>query len=193
MTATPRRAQSSSGDGAGFVRRGSIFSCSGLPQGGDEALAWGAGLGSSSAGPAGVPTPVLICLGLEPARWPLPLPSSLSEGSPCQACMPCSHSWSVREAQGGARWAGLGWACLSHFKSQFPGCDFRCVCDFRVLVLNPSFPLGKMGLVESRVRDQNSSVAKSCPTLCDPMDCSTLGFPVLHYLPVCSNSCPLSQ
>ena len=27
------------------------------------------------------------------------------------------------------------------------------------------------------------SVAKLCPTLCDPMDCSTPGFPVLHYLP----------
>ena len=25
------------------------------------------------------------------------------------------------------------------------------------------------------------------------MDCSMPGFPVLHYLPVCSNSCPLSQ
>ena len=28
-----------------------------------------------------------------------------------------------------------------------------------------------------------SSVAQSCPTLCDPMDCSTLGFPVHHNLP----------
>ena len=27
-----------------------------------------------------------------------------------------------------------------------------------------------------------SSVAQSCPTLCDPMDCSTPGFPVLHQL-----------
>ena len=27
------------------------------------------------------------------------------------------------------------------------------------------------------------SVAKSCPTLCSPMDCSTPGFSVLHYLP----------
>ena len=27
------------------------------------------------------------------------------------------------------------------------------------------------------------SLAKSCPTLCDPMDCSAPGFPVLHYLP----------
>ena len=37
-------------------------------------------------------------------------------------------------------------------------------------------------------RGQNSkmsccSVTQSCPTLCDPMDYSTPGFPVLHYLP----------
>ena len=36
------------------------------------------------------------------------------------------------------------------------------------------------------------SVTQSCPTLCDPVDRSTPGFPVLHYLPVCSNSCPSS-
>ena len=29
---------------------------------------------------------------------------------------------------------------------------------------------------------QFSSVAHSCPTLCDPMDCSTSGFPVHHQL-----------
>ena len=27
------------------------------------------------------------------------------------------------------------------------------------------------------------SIAKSCPTHCNPMDCSTSGFLVLHYLP----------
>ena len=27
------------------------------------------------------------------------------------------------------------------------------------------------------------SAAKSCPTLCDPMNCSTPDFPALHYLP----------
>ena len=27
------------------------------------------------------------------------------------------------------------------------------------------------------------SVAQSCPTLCNPMDCSTPGFPVLYHLP----------
>ena len=26
-------------------------------------------------------------------------------------------------------------------------------------------------------------VTKTCPTLCDPMDCSAPGFPVLHHLP----------
>ena len=30
---------------------------------------------------------------------------------------------------------------------------------------------------------QFSSVAQSCLTLCDPMDCSTPGFPVYHQLP----------
>ena len=30
---------------------------------------------------------------------------------------------------------------------------------------------------------QYSSVTQSCPTLCDPMDCSTPGFPVHHQLP----------
>ena len=28
-----------------------------------------------------------------------------------------------------------------------------------------------------------SSVTQSCPTFCDPMDCSTPGFPVHHQLP----------
>ena len=30
---------------------------------------------------------------------------------------------------------------------------------------------------------QFSSVTQSCPTLCDPMDCSTPGFPVHHQFP----------
>ena len=35
-----------------------------------------------------------------------------------------------------------------------------------------------------------SSVAQSCLTLCDPMNCSTPGLPVHHQL---LDSCPLSQ
>ena len=30
---------------------------------------------------------------------------------------------------------------------------------------------------------QFSSVAQSCPTLCDPMNCSTPGLPIHHHLP----------
>ena len=37
------------------------------------------------------------------------------------------------------------------------------------------------------------SIAKGCLTLCDPIDCSTPGFPAFKLSPkVCSNSCPLS-
>ena len=34
-----------------------------------------------------------------------------------------------------------------------------------------------------RYAEQFSSVTQSCLTLCDPMDCSMPGFPVLHQLP----------
>ena len=38
-------------------------------------------------------------------------------------------------------------------------------------------------LPDLRLSVQFSSVAQSCPTLCDPMDCSTPGLPVHHQLP----------
>ena len=38
---------------------------------------------------------------------------------------------------------------------------------------------------------QLSSVTQSCPTLCDPMNCSTPGLPVHHQLPE-STPCPSS-
>ena len=34
-----------------------------------------------------------------------------------------------------------------------------------------------------QVKAYHCSITQSCPTLCNPMDCSTLGFPALHYLP----------
>ena len=36
-------------------------------------------------------------------------------------------------------------------------------------------------------------VTQSCLILCNPMNCSTPGFPVLHSLIICWNSCSLSQ
>ena len=32
------------------------------------------------------------------------------------------------------------------------------------------------------------SVAQSCPALCNPVDCSMPGFPILHYLPECAQT-----
>ena len=50
-----------------------------------------------------------------------------------------------------------------------------------------------LSLFKSCMFSSCCSVAQSCPTLCNPMDCSTSGFPVLHHLPEpCSNSWPLS-
>ena len=40
-----------------------------------------------------------------------------------------------------------------------------------------------VGLAIIMLRFQLSSVTQSCATLCDPMDCSTPGFPVHHQLP----------
>ena len=47
--------------------------------------------------------------------------------------------------------------------------------------------VGRVGftlrLLSLASRLQFSSVTQSCLTLCDPMDCSTLGLPVHHQLP----------
>ena len=41
--------------------------------------------------------------------------------------------------------------------------------------------LNKILILQKSV--QYSSVTQSCPTLCNPMDCSMPGFPVHHQLP----------
>ena len=49
----------------------------------------------------------------------------------------------------------------------------------------PYNPICKFCIVLTTIRYFSiccCSVTKSCPTLCDPMNCSTPGFPVLHYL-----------
>ena len=42
---------------------------------------------------------------------------------------------------------------------------------------------GKMGMAILVEKAQFSSVTQSCPNLCNPMDCSSPGFPVHHQLP----------
>ena len=46
------------------------------------------------------------------------------------------------------------------------------------------FPVSISFKYEGEIKSfQFSSVAQSCPTLCNPMDCSTPGLPIYHQLP----------
>ena len=49
--------------------------------------------------------------------------------------------------------------------------------------MSTRFPVYGAFVSTSRRKVRISSVAQSCPTLCDPMDCSKPGFPVHHELP----------
>ena len=59
--------------------------------------------------------------------------------------------------------------------------DFLSIFLFLIL-LSEKVKVGQIVVIQS---------LKSCLTLFDAIDCSTPGFTVLHYLQVCSNSCPL--
>ena len=55
--------------------------------------------------------------------------------------------------------------------------------DLPDLGIKPGSPPLQAGSLPSELSVHFSSVAQSCPTLCDPMDCSTPGLPVHHQLP----------
>ena len=90
--------------------------------------------------------------------WILSLPPFLGY---CEKCC-CEHgSWALSQL-------------LLHFLwiyFQKRGAALYCGSIFNFLVTSTT------------VFSSCSSVTKSCPTLCDPRDCSTPGFPVLHNLP----------
>ena len=76
--------------------------------------------------------------------------------------------------------------------SDFPGKNIEMGCHF--LLQESSRPwdrtwvfcvscIGRWILYHCATSVQFSSLAQSCPTLCDPMDCSMLGVPVCHQLP----------
>ena len=65
------------------------------------------------------------------------------------------------------------------------GVTLQLLSQIKIIII----PSNEVGGV--RVRDQLtqfSSVAQSCPTLCDPMDCSKPGFPVHHQLKLMSSA-----
>ena len=69
---------------------------------------------------------------------------------------------------------------------EWVGCHALLQGIFLTQLLNPHllcllhWQVGSLPLVPS---GNTISLAQSCPTLCDPMDCSTPGFPVHHQLP----------
>ena len=71
--------------------------------------------------------------------------------------------------------------CFSHIRKYSQ--QFSLITD--KLIKWIKFIFGFLGLRQSqklRFIDVCCSVAKSSPTLCNPMDCNMLGFPVLRYL-----------
>ena len=73
---------------------------------------------------------------------------------------------------------GLGSFHLSFLLIRFEG-------HIQLYLYNLSFKMKSIFFQRAKFRNYCCccSVAKSCPTLCDPKDYSTPGFPVLHYLP----------
>ena len=93
------------------------------------------------------------------------------------------YHWTTREV--------LGWHLNSNMNSkassinlinsvQVPDGAFSPQTWYSFLLFN-SFLTNSSGTI--LLGHQFSSVAQSCPTLCDPMDCSTPGLPVHHQLP----------
>ena len=116
-------------------------------------------------------------------QTPLPKPASPRSLLPVQACPGGgrglqelgSSEDSVHRAWAG--W-GLGWPGNEQGPGMTPAgmgeWDFMQTGGFQVL-----FSYVFVACTAS----ENVGGAQSCPTLCDPMDCSTPGFPVLHHLP----------
>ena len=74
-----------------------------------------------------------------------------------------------------------------------PCCYLECGCNSRSDNVHPSqdsFEVGNHMLEMAKQKQSQFSAilvlnsgAQSCPTLCDPMDCSTPGLPVHHQVP----------
>ena len=81
---------------------------------------------------------------------------------------------------------------MGHKPEWRPACNGKFSGDFFSLTLTPTIETHKFCISSSlfclagyisHSSSQFSSVAQSCPTLCDPMNHSTPGLPVYHQLP----------
>ena len=114
---------------------------------------------------------------------PFPLTPSSSKTSPatalCSYFTPTSLDSILVSSLGHLIWGGD----LSAVEpGAGPGEGFGCRMDFQVVRPASSVPWSPEGTGSDSL-SQSSSVAHSCPTLCNPMDCSTPGFPVHRQLP----------
>jgi len=90
-------------------------------------------------------------------------------------------------------WSHDSSSCSQTGKSSFPREKRQKLTFLCTLSLPHTSTSQKIGVI-SLPSDQIRSVAQSCLTLCDPMNCSMLGLPVHHQLPEFHwDSCPLSQ
>ena len=103
-----------------------------------------------------------------------------------------------RQLSGAAK--GLTYLALSHLSGitalHCPVAVFENCCFTKLFFfLHVLHDLKMFCIYLKRFFVQFSSVAQSCPTLCDPMNCLTPGLPVHHQLLSISNSnsCPSSR
>ena len=105
-----------------------------------------------------------------------------------RSCLPGPCSKAQVRAALWLRWA---WPRME-VKGRRPGSSNCTLHTSTTSSQRPHLVLTK-AVTESRLGSLQS-VAKLCPTLCNPMNCSTPGSPVLHYpLEFVQNSYPLSQ
>ena len=85
----------------------------------------------------------------------------------------------VGDGQGGLACCGSGGPKESDMTEQLNWTEYYLLCKNKMCL-----HLGRQ-LCEFLTPASSISgfVVQSCPTLCDPINCSTPGFPVLHYLP----------
>ena len=96
------------------------------------------------------------------------LKSVMSGGA--RSCGPSDKEVSLASA------SDIAWAQTSHYPLSTPLCPSTFTKNARQPVKNALSP-------SQRKAVQFSSVAQSCPTLCNPMGCRTPGLPVYHQLP----------
>ena len=79
--------------------------------------------------------------------------------------------WLVNQEMNGK----VGITCLRLYQAVVAKCAYIFTLKYHIMVVRT--------LTNELTHIQLSSVTQSCPTLCEPMNCSTPGLPVHHQLP----------